>query len=135
MMTCIAIYSSCSSNNLGDNIYLLDGDRKEDRIIVNCTGKSFGDCITGTYLIPRKYEEHFINGRYSEYVDNAKANDDYVIASTVCLGSNGKPYWIIDKKMKRLNNGESNDSLFVLGPFALKSFLEETKRRNIHLNL
>ena len=43
--------TSCGSNNIGENIYLLEGDRKEDRIIVECTGKNFGDCIGGTYLI------------------------------------------------------------------------------------
>ncbi len=30
----IGIFSSCNTNNLGDNIYLLEGDRREDRIIV-----------------------------------------------------------------------------------------------------
>jgi len=59
----IGILSSCNTNNLGDNIYLLEGDRREDRIIVECTGKSFGDCIGGTYLVPTAYLEHFKNGK------------------------------------------------------------------------
>jgi len=79
--------SSCNSNNnLGDNIYLLEGDRREDRIIVECTGKSFGDCIGATYLVPTAYKEHFNkNGDYSEFVDSVKSDNDYVIATTASV--------------------------------------------------
>jgi len=134
IITLIGILSSCNSKNLGDNIYLLDGDRKEDRIIVECTGKSFRDCIGGTYLIPRSYEEHFSNGYYSEFVDNAKANEDYIIASTVSVNNGIKRYWIIDKKKKKLDKTMDNDSSFILGPLDFNSFLEERKKSNIRLN-
>jgi len=100
----IGLLSSCNSDNLGDNIYLLEGDRREDRVIVQCTGKSFGDCIAGTYLIPMAYEEHFDkNGDYSKFVDSVKSDNDYVIATTISVSNGIKTYWIIDKKKKRLS--------------------------------
>lgn len=134
IVTLICILSSCNSNNLGDNIYLLEGDKNEDRIIVECTGKSFRDCITGTYLIPRSYEEHFNNGKYSEFVDNVKSSGDYIIASTVSVHSDIKKYWIIDKKKKRLDKNIDNESYFIVGPLDFNSFLEERKKKNISLN-
>jgi hypothetical protein len=129
-----SVISSCNSNNLGDNIYVLEGDRKEDRIIVECTGKSFGDCIAGDYLIPRTYAEHFDNGEYSEFVDSAKANGDFIIASTVSVKSGTKSYWIIDKKKKRLDRRNGGALPFVLGPLDPKAFSRERKKRNIGLN-
>src|SRR6266498_5477928 len=123
-----SILSSCTSNNLGDNIYLLEGDRKEDRIIVECTGKSFGDCVAGRYLIPRSYEEHFNNGNYSEFVDKVKTNSDYIIATTISVNNDKKKYWIIDKKSKSLRGYKENIHFFVLGPLDFNSFLEEKRK-------
>ena len=134
IITLIGILSSCNSNNLGNNIYLLEGDRKEDRIIVECTGKSFSDCIGGTYLIPKSYKEHISNGYYSEFVDNAKANEDYIFASTVCVNNGIRRYWIIDKKKKKLGKTIDNNSSYILGTLDLNSFLEERKKSNIRLN-
>ncbi len=130
----IGILSGCNSNNLGDNIYSLEGDRNEDRIIVECTGKSFGDCIAGTYLIPRSYEGHFNNGNYSEFVDNVKADNNYIIATTVSVDNDVKRYWIIDKKKKRLHRTKDNIHSFILGPLDFDSFLEERRKNDIRLN-
>ena len=128
------ILPGCNSNDLGDNIYLLEGDRREDRIIVECTGKSFGDCIGGTYLIPTAYEQHFNkNGNYSEFVDSVEANNDYVIATTIRVSDSGRSYWIIDKKKKRLRGSENNIHSFVFGPLDLSSFQEEKRKNNIGL--
>jgi hypothetical protein len=79
---------------------LLEGDRREDRIIVECTGKSFGECIGGTYLVPAAYAEHFKNGKYSEFVDSVKADDDYVIATTVSVSNGIKATGLSIKKRK-----------------------------------
>ena len=137
----IGLLSSCNSDNLGDNIYLLEGDRREDRVIVQCTGKSFGDCIAGTYLIPMAYEEHFDkNGDYSKFVDSVKSDNDYVIATTISVSNGIKTYWIIDKKKKRLSGikeqhpSKNNVHSFVDGPLDLTSFLEEKRKKNIRLN-
>ena len=119
---------------MGDNIYLLEGDRKEDRIIVECTGKSFGDCIAGTYLIPRNYEQHINNGNYSEFVDSVKANNDYIIAITVSINNDIKKYWIIDKKRNRLHGTKDNIHSFILGPLDFNSFSEEKRKNDIRLN-
>jgi len=128
MIILIGILPSCNSNNLGDNIYLLEGDRREDRIIVECTGKSFGDCIAGEYLVPAAYEEHFKNGKYSEFVDSVKADNDHVIATTVSISNGIKSYWIIDKKKKRLRNAKDNPHSFVLGPVDFSSFSKKREK-------
>ena len=133
VVTMITVLSGCDSNSLGDNIYLLEGDRKEDRIIVECTGKSFGDCKGGTYLIPRSYEEHFHDGKYSEFVDKVKSDDDYVIACTIGVNNDVKRYWVIDKKKKRSHGTDDNHS-YVSGPFDYNSFLEERRKNNIKIN-
>ena len=130
----ISILSSCNSNNLGDNIYLLEGDRKEDRIIVECTGKSFGECIAGIYLIPRGYEQHIIKGNYSEFVDSFKASNDYIIATTININSGIKSYWIIDKKKKRVHGAKDNIRSFISGPLDFNSFSQERRRNEIDLN-
>ena len=134
MIILIGILPSCNSNNLGENIYLLEGDRREDRIIVECTGKSFGDCIAGEYLVPKAYDEHFKEGKYSEFVDSVNADNDYVIAITVSISNGIKSYWIIDKKKKRLRSTKDNLHSFVLGPLDFNSFLEERKKNGIRLN-
>jgi hypothetical protein len=113
---------------------LLEGDRREDRIIVECTGKSFGDCTGGTYLVPTAYQEHFKNGKYSEFVDSVKADNDYVIATTISVSDGIKNYWIIDKKKKRLRSTNDNLHSFVLGPLDFSSFLEERRKNDIRLN-
>lgn len=112
MIILTGILPSCNSNNLGENIYLLEGDRREDRIIVECTGKSFGDCIVGEYLVPTAYEEHFKNGKYSEFVDSVKADNDYVIATTVSISNGIKSYWIIDKKKEKTSQRQRQSPFF-----------------------
>lgn len=40
------------AHNLGNKLTLLEGDKKEDRLIVYCTGYSAGVCIAGTPVVP-----------------------------------------------------------------------------------
>ena len=79
----------------------------------------------------RSYDEHFNNGKYSEFVDEVKVNSDYIIATTIKIDNNKKEYWIIDKR-KKLRT--LKDSSFILGPFDINSFLEERKNLVIKLN-
>ncbi len=100
----------------------------------NAQVKDFGDCTAGTYLVPTAYEEHFKNGKYSEFVDSVKADNDYVIATTVSVSNGIKSYWIIDKKKKRVSRINDNLHSFVLGPLDFTSFLEEKRKNDIKLN-
>jgi len=130
----IVILSSCNTNNLGDNIYLLEGDRRENRIIVESTGKGFAGCIAGEYLVLAAYEEHFKNGKYSEFVDSVKADNDHVIATTVSISNGIKSYWIIDKKKEKTWSDKDNPHSFVLGPLDFSSFSEEKRKNDIRLD-
>jgi len=133
MIILIGILPSCNSNNLGDNIYLLEGDRREDRIIVECTGKSFGDCIAGEYLVPAAYEDT-LKMENTQVVDSVKADNDHVIATTVSISNGIKSYWIIDKKKKRLRNAKDNPHFFVLGPLDFSSFSKQKRKNDIRLD-
>ncbi len=66
---------------LGSNLSVIDGDRKEDRIIVYCSNYEFGCCHGGSYVLPT-YERHMLDGKYNEYVEIAKSNDKWIIAKT-----------------------------------------------------
>lgn len=119
--------SACSSKDLGKNIYVLEGDRVQDKIIVYCTGKSFGDCISGSYLIPKSYNEHFdSSGHYKEYVDDVAYNNKYIIATTFFIREQKKRYWLITKNADR--------DKFILGPLDYEKFLLEKKERGITLD-
>lgn len=119
--------SACSSKDLGGGIYILEGDRVQDKIIVYCLGKKFGDCISGSYLIPRSYNEHFdSSGHYKEYVDNVAYNNDYIIATTFFIQERKHRYWIVVK------NAERDKS--ILGPLDYKTFLFEKEARQMTLD-
>lgn len=131
----------CSSAKLGNGIYLLDGDRLEDRIIVKCTGWSFNDCIAGTYLIPRSYNDHFdSHGHYAAYVETAKSNRNWIIAKTIQVKDKKESYWIISKDFKiNLDNCDkiNCDSIIqshVTGPLSLNEFKNKIKGLNINLS-
>lgn len=127
---CLFIFlflSACSSKDLGKNLYVLEGDSLQDKIIVYCTGKSFGDCISGSYLIPKSYNEHFdSSGHYKEYVDNVAYNNDYIIATTFFIRERKKRYWIIIKNTERDKS--------ILGPLDYETFLLEKKKKGIILD-
>lgn len=106
---------------LGCNLYIMDGDRVEDRIIVYCTSNFLNDCYGGIYVVPT-YNRHMKNGKYSEYVENAISNDACVLVKTKQIELDKYNYWIIIKDQK-LNNltrfNLCNDSIiqsYVYGP-------------------
>ena len=121
----VCLVSACNSSNLGGGIYLLEGDRIEDRIVVRCRGKSFNDCVTGDYLIPRSYHDQFdSNGHYSQYVKEVKSNSAYIIATTILVKTREKRYWIILK---------TNKPQEVIGPLDKTTFNVELKKNKINL--
>lgn len=131
----------CNSTKLGSGIYLLEGDRIEDRIIVKCSGWSFKECISGSYLIPRSYNNHFDNnGHYLEYVETVKSNKKWVIAKSIQIKEKQENYWIISKDfdIENLDCTKVNcDSILqsrVTGPLSSSDFKSKKSALNINLN-
>lgn len=122
-------FFSCQSVDLGQHIFLMRGDCAEDGILVVCdSGKRFGECISGTYLIPQNYNAHLdALGKYKEYVSKYAANNTYVLAATVLVNTKETRYWIIEKRKKK--------SPVVLGPFDEHFFFLEKRSRGIDLQL
>ena len=135
---------SCSeffgNHSLGNNFSLLEGDKIEDRIIVYCAGKEENECNGGTFVVPR-YKDHMINGKYAEYVETAKSNNNWIIAKTFQMHAKLEKYWIINKKFNiaNLNCDKINcDSIIqsqVIGPLNINEFQEKTKKLKIDLSL
>ena len=124
-------------NDLGDNFSLLEGDRIEDRIIVHCSGRSAGACVAGTSIVPI-YSRHMdSSGRYAEFVETAKSNDDFIIARTFHINDKKKNYWIISKNFSLDNCDKVNcDSIIqsnVIGPLDYSQF--NTKQIELGINL
>lgn len=134
---------SCGSiwgeNSLGNKLFLLEGDRKEDRVIVYCSGKGEEGCKAAIYMVPT-YERHYINGKYAEYVELVKANKYWVIAKSVQLLDKEENYWIISKKFdsEGLNCEESSCEKklqsYVIGPLDLAKFKNKKKELNITID-
>lgn len=125
------------ANDLGDNFSLLEGDRTEDRVIVYCSGRIAGACTGGTYIVP-SYARHMdTDGRYAEYVETAKSNDDFIIAKTNQVQDKRVNYWIINKDFQINNCDNSNcDSIIqshVLGPLEKSEFQKKTNELKINL--
>lgn len=125
----LLIFFSCQSIDLGQQIFLMRGDRPEDGILVICNNrKNYGECISGTYLIPQNYNAHFDSfGKYKEYVSKYAVNDAYVLAATILVNTKESRYWIIDKRR--------NKAPLVLGPLDKNSFFLEKRSRGIDLQL
>lgn len=125
---------------LGNNFSLLDGDRKEDRVIVYCTNKEGGICYGGIYIVPI-YERHMNkDGRYAEYVEDAESDDKWIVAKTYQIFDRRFYYWIIDKSFS-LENTDCNttdcDSIIlehVIGPFSLTEFNDMRIKYDIDIN-
>lgn len=122
-------FQSCcfwSSNELGNNIYLLEGDREEDRIIVNCTMYDGRCCQGGDYLVPPSYDVHMQNGEYTEYVDVSKRVEDVILVRTALVKEVGQyNYWIII-----LNGNDDYDH--VVGPLSEERFKADIDSRSIN---
>ncbi len=142
IFTASFLFCSCGQqvwgdNDLGDNFSLLEGDRTEDRIIVQCSGRSAGACIAGTYIVP-SYSQHMdTNGHYAEYVEIAKSNDDFIIAKTLQVKNKRANYWVISKGFDITNCDKINcDSIIqshVIGPLDQNEFQRKTSELKINL--
>lgn len=130
---------SCNSENLGDNFALMMGDKEKDNSIVYCTAAGLGSCNAGTYVVPT-YDLHMQDGKYAEYVKQAKSNDDWIIAKTYRIPLRIERYWIIDKRVKLNPNTCATvncDSILqanVKGPFALEEFDQTKQALNIDMD-
>lgn len=85
------------SNALGDDFVIWEGDSQKDRVITYCTKKSLGRCEGGIYILPT-YDRHMVNGKYAEFVKDARSNPDNIIARTILIENGQINYWIINKK-------------------------------------
>jgi hypothetical protein len=124
---------------LGNNLSLLDGDKKEDRVIVYCSGKSAGTCDGGIFVVPT-YERHFDgSGKYVEYVEMAQSNKEWVIVKTHRTKEKKDNYWFISKKFIIEDtdctkfNCDSILQSHVMGPFDHSQFIE--KRHSLKIEL
>ena len=125
-------------NPLGNRFSLLEGDCKEDRIIVYCTNKD-RICSGGMYVIPT-YKRHInAKGEYAEYVEDAESNDRWIVAKTIQIAENKANYWILDKNFSIENTDcEKNDcdsiiQSHVIGPLSFEVFKTELKKLNIDI--
>lgn len=126
---------------LGNNLSLLEGDTKEDRIIVYCTGRSGGACISGIPVVPT-YKRHYDSSgqNYAEYVEEATSNKKWVIAKTFQIKEKKENYWIISKNfnIENLDCAKVNcDSILqshVIGPLDSAGFENKKKILNISLD-
>lgn len=136
LISCNWWASIWGNNILGNNLSLLEGDKKEDRIIVYCEG----DCHGGIYVVPTYARHYDSNGRYAEYVEMAKSNKEWVIVKTLRIKEKQENYWIISKEfsLAKLDCSKNDcDSILqkqVIGPLALKEFQNKLQVLNIDLN-
>lgn len=87
--------TACRSNALGNHLYLMEGDQKEDRIIVYCSKTELGECLSGIPVIPRYERQYAPNGHYAEYMDAAVAEREWVMVRTVRVATGRYMYWLI----------------------------------------
>ncbi len=122
---------------LGNHLDLLEGDHIQDRIIVYCSSKDFGTCTGGVPVIPT-YEHEFIDGKYAEYVETAKSNQNWVIAKSLQIKDNKEKYWIINKDFDVENADKINfDSIIqahITGPLDIIAFKKKLREFNIDLS-
>ncbi|OQP61161.1 hypothetical protein A3860_05435 [Niastella vici] len=124
---------------LGNHLSLLEGDKKEDRIIVYC-GDEGGICHGGIPIVPTYNRQFDEKGRYAEYVQTAISNKNWIIAETVQVKNKQKNYWIIKKAfdIENINCRKSNcDSIiqsYVTGPLSIADFQTQIKKLNIDLS-
>ncbi|CAL2055087.1 hypothetical protein [Tenacibaculum sp. 190524A05c] len=133
----LTLFVSCEefegSYNLGSNVFLIEGDKSEDRIIVYCTKKT-KFCSSGNYIIPISYDNQFHNGKYEEYVKRAISNNNWIIVETYKISTKQKRFWIID--IRNLDKTSAYDQIksSVFGSYTYKEFMEEKLSRGVELN-
>ncbi len=141
----IMLCASCNSwhemwgdHPLGNHLSMLDGDCKEDRIIVYC-GNRTGVCYTGIYVIPTYSRHYDSNGHYTEYVITAISDSKWVVAKTLEIKKEKENYWIIKKgfNIDRVDCSKVNcDSIIqshVIGPLTLSEFIHKKEVSGINL--
>ncbi len=125
---------------LGNNLSLLDGDKKEDRVIVYCTGRSSGACYAGIIVVPTNERHMDRSGKYAEYVETAKANEKWVIVKTHRIEEKKNNYWFINKNFNIENTDCEKvdcDSIlqsYVTGPLDHSQFLKKKDSLKIELS-
>ena len=138
--SCKRFCETLGSQNLGNKLTLLDGDRVEDRLIVYCTGTSGGCCFAGIPVVPSNNRRFDSKGRYAEYVTVAASNKNWVLAKTIQVKGKHENYWIISKDfdIKNLDCDKINcDSILqnrVFGPLDSTEFNSKRKTLSIDLN-
>ena len=142
----LVIISSCcflyGDHSLGGSLSLLEGDRREDRVIVFCPNSSTKCCTGGSYVVP-PYERHYNeDGTYREYIDEVNYDEDWVVARTMEVGEEHFNFWIINQDIKILSNYDCDQSncdsiikTFVRGPYDPDSFQIKLKELGVNLSL
>ena len=123
---------------LGNHLWLWDNDRKEEKIIVYCEG----DCNGGIYVVPT-YKRHYdsIKHNFSEYVEAAVSDKNWVVAKTLKIKEHRNLYYIISKafNIEHVNCSKVNcDSILqscVIGPLSKNEFKKREQLLNIDLDL
>ena len=97
------------SYSLGSNLYMLDGD-KGRKTIVYGTSIAGNTCYSGDPVIPTSENQYDSLGNFAEYVVDAKADDNWIIAKTDNKLNHRRKYYIINK----LNINEDLDAKDIL---------------------
>ena len=84
------------SYSLGNNIYMLEGD-KGRKTIVNGTTIEGNTCYSGDQLIPTYENQYDSIGNFAEYVVDARTDDNWIIAKTGNKITNQRKYYILNK--------------------------------------
>ena len=127
------------NHKLGNHLSLWEGDRNEDRVVAYCTSQSAGACVSGIYVVPSA-ARNMINGKYAEYVKEAKSNKNWVIVKTLQIKENREKFYIISKVFNIENvdctkvNCDSILQRYVIGPLNLTEFENIKKSMSIPLD-
>ncbi len=142
----VILFICCSrfwgTYKLGNNLYMWDGDCKEDRIIVfnNKVSNDIFGITRGANVIP-PYDQ-WINppiGYYREYVETASHNEKWIIVKSYLKSYSEKEskinYWIIDKNFNpNTITAEKIVALYLIGPMDSSAFIQQLKEKNIKLS-
>lgn len=125
------------SYNLGNNLYMRDWDC--GKIIMYCTGKRGKVCFAGRYVVPT-YERRYDNsGNYSEMVENAKFNEQWIIVKSKVIKESKYYYYLIDKNFNvdglDWNKSDSIIQNHITGPLDSLRFYNLLEERDIKLKL
>lgn len=95
------------SYNLGSGIYMIKWDGGS-KLIVKGSSIRGNTCYGGERIIPTNENYCDSNGNFAEYVVNARANDNWIIARTNNYITHQTKYYIINKseEIESLNASE-----------------------------